>query len=470
MSRRRKKKLLELNIEKYAAQGKSIGYHEGKVVFVAAAIPGDLVKVKIVKNKKDYAEGKLLQVIKPSPYRQDADCQHFGSCGGCQWQMLDYQLQTKYKYAQVQEQMRNISQNNDIQVLDILSAHHPFRYRNKVEFSFSNKKYLKPEELNDENLSNSRNVLGFHAKGLFDKVVEIEDCKIQPKEGNIIRNAVHRYAQDHDLEYYDLRENKGFLRGLQIRQSTEGQIMVNLIARSGRDGEIKGILDFLRSEFDYIHSYYYTINDKLNDSLYDLEPSLYQGEAFIRERLGDFIFHISPLSFFQTNTAQAETLYAAAKKMLNLEGDEVLYDLYCGTGSIGIYMSDSLRQVIGVETVAQAVEDAHSNAQLNNVQDKCQFFVGDVDDVCHPKFFEEHPAPDIIVVDPPRMGLTPKIIDSLLQVSAPKLLYISCNPSTQARDLEKLEEKYQVLKLQPVDLFPHTYHIENIALLQLKTP
>ncbi len=468
MSRSRKKPLLEVKIEKYAAQGKSIGYHDGKVIFVAGAIPGDLVKVKLFKNKKDYAEGKLLQVLEPSLNREDADCKHFGSCGGCQWQMLDYQIQTKYKSAQIEDQMRKVMERNSITPNDILSAHNPWRYRNKVEFSFSTKKYLKPEELNNEELSNNKNVLGFHAKGLFDKVVEIDDCKIQPMEGNEIRNELHSYALDNDLEYYDLRENKGFLRNLQIRQTLEGQIMVNLIVRGQKDEKLTAALDHLKDKFPHIKSLFYTLNNKLNDSMYDLEPVLYHGDPYIRERLGDFLFHISPLSFFQTNTEQAELLYKTAKKMLDLQGDEVLYDLYCGTGSIGIYMSDKVKQVIGVETVEQAVEDAHSNAELNNVQEKCAFFAGDVDDICKPNFFEQHAPPDVMVVDPPRVGLSPKIIKAILQVAPPSLLYISCNPSTQARDLELLEEKYQVLELQPVDLFPHTYHIENIALLKLK--
>ncbi len=469
MGRRRKKRYVaQLPIEKYAAEGKSIGYLDGKVIFVRGAIPGDVVDVRLQKVKKDYAEGQVNELVKPSLERIPARCDHFGSCGGCQWQMLEYGTQLEYKESQVREQMRHILRDAAIDMRPILSSPKIWQYRNKVEFSFSNKQYIPTDLLGDDSMTMDKSVLGFHARGFFDKVVEIQQCHIQPSKGNSIRQFLRTVCEQHHMPYYDMTANEGFLRNVVIRETLEGNTLVNLIVHSGYDDYLDTLLENLTTFEPKIDSIYYTINDKLNDSIHDLEPVHHAGERYVQEQLGDFVFNISPKSFFQTNSIQANLLYEQSKNLLDLQGDEVIYDIYCGTGSIGIYMSTDSEKIIGVELIEDAVHDARENAKINQVQDKCTFYVGDVTTVCDEKFFRDNPKPDVIIVDPPRAGLSDALIQQLLNISVDKLLYISCNPATQARDLMKLSEIYRTQVMQPVDLFPHTHHIENIALLRLK--
>ncbi len=469
MARRRKNKNIEnLRIEKYAAEGKSIGYEEGKVVFVRGAIPGDVVDVRLSKNRKDYAEGNIIKLVEPSSQRIPAKCTYFGQCGGCQWQMLDYLNQVKYKEQQVTDQMHQIVKAQTPTIHPILTSESKWHYRNKVEFSFSDNQYIPTDMLNDDSMEMNKPVLGFHARGFFDKVVEVKECHIQPLQGNKIREYLREVCEDLAMPYYNLRANDGFLRNVVIRETTLDETMVNVIMTSNY-GEKRELLMQKLEEFEpSITSLYFTINDKLNDSIIDLEPTHYRGTKYIKERLGDFLFQIGPKSFFQTNSSQAEVLYHRAKEMLNLKGTEVLYDIYCGTGSIGIYLSDNVKKVYGVELVEEAIADAQKNAILNGVEDRCSFFVGDVSKVCNEEFFDEHDAPDVIILDPPRAGLTEKLIRQLIKLNTPTILYISCNPSTQARDLVMFMDTYEVAELQSVDLFPHTHHIENIALLKLK--
>ncbi len=469
MGRKRKKRYIQnLAIEKYAAEGKSIGYEDGKVIFVRGAMPGDVVDVRLQKVKKDYAEGMVQKLVTPSSERIDVRCPHFGACGGCQWQMIAYLNQVKYKEGQVHEQMRQILAAGTVDMRPIRTSEQVWHYRNKVEFSFSTKQYIPTDQLGDDSMDMDKPVLGFHARGFFDKVVEIKDCYIQPLRGNAIREYLRDVCEQHEMPYYDMRDHEGFLRNVVIRETLHGEVLINLIVHSGYDHHLATLLQSLQSYTPEIQSIYYTINDKLNDSIADLEPVHHSGAEHIVERLGDFLFKISPKSFFQTNSAQAEVLYDEAKKILDLQGDEVIYDIYCGTGSIGIYMSDMAREIVGVELIEDAVIDAGQNAKLNGVEDKCKFYVGDVTQVCTEEFFDQNPRPDAIIVDPPRAGLSDPLIQQLLRLAVPRLLYISCNPATQARDLLKLQEVYDVQVMQPVDLFPHTHHIENIALLTRK--
>ncbi len=469
MARRRKKKELEnLSVEKYAAEGKSIAYHEGKVIFVKGAIPGDVVDVRLTKNRKDYAQATITQIVEPSPQRIPARCSYFGACGGCQWQMLDYLQQAKYKEQQVRDQMHTLYKTQNPTLQPILTSEAQWHYRNKVEFSFSTKQYVPTESLDDSSFDMNKSVLGFHARGFFDKVVEIRECLIQPSKGNQIREYIREVCDQLGAQYYDLRANEGFLRNVVIRETTLGETMVNLIVTSESEDLRHQILQKLKEYSPAIDSLFYTLNDKLNDSIIDLSPQHYHGIEYITERLGDFLYKIGPKSFFQTNSLQAAVLYESARELLDLQGHEVLYDIYCGTGSIGIYLSESVSQVYGVELVEEAIDDAHLNAKLNGVESKCEFFVGDVSKVCNPDFFASHSPPDVIVLDPPRAGLSQSLIEQLMTLDTPKILYISCNPATQARDLAMMLGKYEVITLQPVDLFPHTHHIENIALLKLK--
>lgn len=468
MSRKNKNIILkDIVISDYAAEGKSLGRVEGKVVFVENTVPGDVVDVQLTKNKKDWAEGWPKKFVSYSTARVTPFCQHFGICGGCQWQMLPYELQLKYKQQQVADNLKRLGRIELPEMQPILGCEKLTRYRNKMEYTFSNKKYLSDAEIKDENISAYQNVAGFHAKGVFDKVVEIETCHLQEQPTNEIRNAIARYARENDLSFYDIRKHEGFLRTMQVRLARTGELMVNIVFGFEDKGKREAVLNFVLKEFPQITTLLYTINTKMNDSLYDLHPKIYKGKGFIIETLEKFQFKISPKSFFQTNTEQGEKLYQLTREFAELKGTETVYDLYCGTGSIGIFLSDGAKKIIGVETVSEAIEDAKENARLNNIQ-HASFYCGDVINICDDVFFQTNGKPDVIITDPPRAGMHEKLVNKLLEMEAPLIVYVSCNPATQARDLQLLSHKYQVTRVQPVDMFPHTLHIENIVQLKLK--
>jgi 23S rRNA (uracil1939-C5)-methyltransferase len=456
-------------LERYAAEGKSIAHLEdGKTLFVEGAVPGDVAEVMITKNKKSYAEGKALKVIIPSPDRVIPFCEHFGVCGGCKWQMLPYNKQLEYKQIQVTDQLTRIGHVELPEIDTIIGSEKIQHYRNKLEFTFSELSYLTREEIEaaGDGEIKRKPALGFHAPGMFDKVVNIDTCYLQPEPTNKIKNLLRKLALQHDLPFYDHRKQEGWLRNLIIRVATSGEVMVNLIVKSERP-ELKMLLDTLLAEVPEITSLHYTINPKMNDTIYDLKVTTYHGKGYIEEYLEDFRFKISPKSFFQTNTKQGERLYQITRDFAGLTGKEVVYDLYCGTGSIGIFLSKGAKKIIGIEAVPDAIEDAKLNASWNGLE-HCQFYAGDVSDIATDAFFEEHGRPDVIITDPPRAGMHEKLIQTLLRIKAPRVVYVSCNPATQARDLQLLDEIYKVIKLQPVDMFPHTHHIENVALLELK--
>jgi 23S rRNA (uracil1939-C5)-methyltransferase len=478
--RRKTNRVLErLKVEDYAAEGKSLAKIDGKVVFIENAVPGDVVDVRLSRNKKDWAEGSVIHFHQYSEERVEPFCSHFGVCGGCQWQMLPYEKQLEYKQKQVEQILRRIGKIQLPEVLPIIGANETRFYRNKLEYTFSNRRFLLKSELSDPTISPEENVAGFHAKGIFDKVVDIKTCWLQDEPTNLIRLAVKQFAKDNRLSFYDIRHHHGFMRNLQLRICTTGEWMVNIVfghdsSANDEKEKIKRLLDFILEKFPRITTLLYTINTKWNDSLDNLDPVIYYGKGYVIEKMftgsdgEEFQFKIGPKSFFQTNTKQGECLYRVAKEFSELTGTEVVYDLYCGTGSIGIFLSRQAKKIIGVEMIEEAVEDAKENAALNNLSQSSEFYKGDVVEICNSEFFRRHGKPDVIITDPPRAGMHEKLVRKILEIASPLVVYVSCNPATQARDLNMLSEKYLVTKIQPVDMFPHTHHIENVVQLKLK--
>jgi 23S rRNA (uracil1939-C5)-methyltransferase len=471
---RRKKKNIVLEhilVEDYAAEGKCLARVDGKVVFIERVVPGDIVDVQLGKNKKDWAEGWPLRFHSLSAERTTPFCSHFGVCGGCQWQMLPYEKQLGYKERQVRDNLQRIGKVQLPEIFPIVGAADTRYYRNKIEYTFGNKRFLTKEELGDPLVVNEQDVAGFHARGMFDKIVDIDTCYLQAEPTNVIRKAIKEFARANRYTFYDIRNHYGFLRTMQVRLCTTGELMVNIVFGEDDKEKRELLLQHIAKQFPSITTLLYTINTKHNDSLHDLEPVIWHGNGYVIEKLSaepggeEFAFKIGPKSFFQTNTRQAERLYRITRDFAELTGNEIVYDLYCGTGSIGIFCSRQAKKIVGVEMIEAAIEDARENALLNKL-DKTVFVAGDVVDICNDAFFDQHGRPDVIITDPPRAGMHEKLVKKILEISAPQVVYVSCNPATQARDLGLLDEKYAVTKIQPVDMFPHTLHIENIVQLK----
>jgi 23S rRNA (uracil1939-C5)-methyltransferase len=459
-------------IEDFAAEGKSLARVDGKVLFIESTIPGDIVDVQLTKNKKDWAEGFPINFITLSKDRVTPFCEHFEICGGCQWQMLPYEQQLLFKQKQVTDNLTRIGKIELPEILPITAADEIRYYRNKLEYTFATKRFIPDNEftaLRKQNLpvNNEGSFGGFHAKGVFDKVVAINKCHLQQEPTNDVRNAITEFCISNNYPFYDIKNHTGWLRNIMVRIATTGDWMINIMLGFEDEKMRTHLLDFVLAKFPSITSLLYTINTKVNDSIYDLTPITYFGKGYIEEKLGDYKFMISPKSFFQTNSKQAEKLYNITKDFAELTGKETVYDLYCGTGSIGIFISKHAKKIIGVETIHEAIEDAEKNAQLNNIQ-HAHFFAGDVIKICNDNFFATHGKPDVIITDPPRAGMHQTLTNKLLDIAAPTIVYVSCNPATQARDLALLDEKYRVTKIQPVDMFPHTHHIENVVQLKLR--
>ena len=456
----------------YAAEGKSLARIYGKVFFIEKAVPGDVVDIKLAKNKKDWAEGFPIAFKKYSTDRVQPFCQHFGICGGCIWQMLPYHKQLQYKHQQVVDNLQRIAKVALPAIDTILGADETEYYRNKLEYTFSTKSYVSSEALallkKDGNKYEDTAAAGFHARGFFDKVVEIETCHLQKEPTNKIRNAVAAFAKANNISFYDIRNHVGFLRNMMVRYATTGELMVNVVVGENDIKTIETLMEYMLQQFPEITTLLYTINLKFNDSIFDQEPIVYKGKGYIIEKLENYSFKISPKSFFQTNTKQAEKLYTITRDFAELDGTQTVYDLYGGTGSIGIFVSNKAKKIIGVELIKEAVDDAKENATINQLSN-ASFFVGDVIDICTDDFFAQHGKPDVIITDPPRAGMHEKLVRKLLDMAAPIIVYVSCNPATQARDLALLDEKYIVTKVQPVDMFPHTHHIENVVQLKLRS-
>lgn len=509
---KRKKYLLEkVLVTGYAAEGKSLAKIDGKVIFIEGAVPGDVVDVFVSTNKKDWGEGRATHFHEYSKDRTVPFCQHFGTCGGCKWQMLPYQHQLQYKQQEVAQNFRRIGKVELPEMLPIAGAEQTTCYRNKLDFSFSNKRYLTSEEIKSlpqplpkegalvpaddssfqnrgeldqttpQELINSQGLqipplgsgragggaLGFHVPRIFDKIIDIQECYLMADVNNVIRNNIRDFAMANHYSYYDIKQHTGWLRNIIIRNCSTGELMVNICLGYQDEAETKKLMDFVLEKVPSITTLLYTINTKWNDTIYDLTPVVYFGKGYVIEQLEGFTFKIGPKSFFQTNTKQAEKLYSITRDFAGLTGTETVYDLYCGTGSIGIFVSEHAKKIIGVEVVAEAIEDAKENAALNNIN-HAQFFAGDVIKICDDAFFAKHGRADVVITDPPRVGMHEKLVIKLLEMAAPKIVYVSCNTATQARDLALLSQKYFVDKIQPVDMFPHTHHIECVVLLRLK--
>ncbi len=518
MKRQKKRVTLEnILITDYAAEGKALVRHDGKVIFVEAAIPGDEVNLLLTKNKKDWAEAKVTKLVTSSPDRIEPFCQHFGVCGGCKWQMLPYHKQLQFKQQEAEQNLLRIGKLSNTFMLPIAGAAEQRYYRNKLEFTFSTKEFLTYEQMDEakaslnpseggtlENIvSNEENLIetvekfsfgestinnlnsktppsggsgagtdagafGFHAPRVFNKTINIYECFLMDDINNTIRNTVREIAKENKLSYYDIKEHTGWLRNLIVRYCSTGELMVNVCIGYEDVANTNLLLQTLLQKVSQITTLLYTINTKWNDSIYDLTPIVYFGKGYVTEKLENFEFIISPKSFFQTNTKQAEQLYSIARNFAELTGNEIVYDLYCGTGSIGIFVSPQAKKIIGVELIEDAIADAKKNAINNNIQ-HAHFFAGDVIKICTDEFFETHGRPDVVITDPPRAGMHEKLVNKLLDIAAPVIVYVSCNTATMARDILLLSSKYDVVKTQAVDMFPHTHHIECVARLVLKT-
>lgn len=468
MARKKKKVIIpKLEITGIADRGKSVGRDsEGRVVFVNEVAPGDVVDVLILKKKKGYLMGKAQTVHQYSEDRVEPFCKHFTVCGGCKWQHITYAAQLKHKQKIVENALQRIGKVNIGEFRTILPATKTTYYRNKLEFSFSCKKWLSAAELNTD-ISNREDVLGFHPAGAFDKIIDIKHCWLQEEPSNQIRNTIKRIAIEQKLSFFDAKENVGFLRNMILRITSLGEILVIFSFLEDDQSKIQPFLNEILRCFPQITSLYYCINPKVNDFILDLEMRCYHGKKFVEEQLKHIRFKVGPKSFFQTNTQQAEALYDLVVEFAGLSGQENVYDLYTGIGSIALYIAKNCKQVVGIEEIEAAIEDAKANAIRNNI-DNTTFYAGDVKDILTEEFASKHGKPDLLITDPPRAGMHAKVVQMLLQLKAPKIVYVSCNPATQARDLQLLSEQYEVAKIQPVDMFPHTHHIESVALLELK--
>lgn len=463
-----KERIIEnLPITAYANEGKSIAHYDGKVVFVKGAVPGDVVNALVTKNKKDWMEATVREVLQPSSERQEPFCRHFGVCGGCQWQQMKYASQLKYKEQAVSDTLERIGKVSIREKLPIVGAAEDRHYRNKLEFTFSNREWLTAADFRLNQDPVHLPALGYHLPGAFDRVFDVKTCYLQPQLSNTIRLAIKDFTTQHGFEYFNLRRQTGLMRNVMIRMTTTGQVMVLVVFAERDDEKIFSLLNYLQHQFPEITSLQYVINQKKNDTIYDQEVITWSGADSIYEVIEDLQFRISAKSFFQTNTRQAEQLYRCVKEFAALTGNELVYDLYTGTGSIALYLARSCKSVIGIEQVAQAIEDAKINASINSISN-VSFHTSDISKIMNQHFHAEHGVPDVVITDPPRAGMHEEVVKELLNMMPEKIVYVSCNVATQARDLQLLSEKYTVERIRPFDLFPHTHHVENVAELKKK--
>jgi 23S rRNA (uracil1939-C5)-methyltransferase len=467
MSRKMKNQVLKgLTIERIASEGKCVSHHEGKVVFVSQVAPGDVVDVRVTKGRSSYLEGEVIQIHQYSPDRSDPFCSHFGVCGGCKWQHISYPLQLNYKRQQVIDQFQRIAKVPIPEVKPILGASESTYYRNKLDFTFSNSRWLTKEEI-ESGATFERNALGFHVPKRFDKIVDISHCYLQGGISNELRNRIREFALHRGLTFYDLLEQRGLLRNLIIRTTLGGQTMVIVQFGEENPAKIQEVMGFIKQEFPKVSSLLYVINLKKNETFHDLEVHTFAGKPYIEEKMEGLVFRVGPKSFYQTNPAQAHRLYQVARDFAGLTGEEVVYDLYTGTGTIANFVAKHAKQVIGIEYVEEAIIDAKINAEVNGLENTL-FYAGDMKDLLNEDFISRHAAPDVVISDPPRAGMHEDVVRMLLKLAAPKIVYVSCNPATQARDVALLSSAYEVAAVQPVDMFPQTYHVENVVLLTKK--
>lgn len=468
----RKKKELPLlekvTILDVAAEGKAIAKVNDLVIFVPYVVPGDIVDLQIKRKKNKYAEAEAVKFHEYSPVRAVPFCQHYGVCGGCKWQVLPYEEQIKYKQKQVEDNLRRIGKIELPEISPILGSAKTEWYRNKLEFTFSNKRWLTAQEVQQDVKYDQMNAVGFHIPGAFDKVLAIEKCWLQDDISNRIRNAIRDYAYEHNYSFINLRTQEGMLRNMVVRTSSTGELMVIVICKIVEEHEMdlfRQLLQYVADSFPEITSLLYIINNKCNDTINDLDVHVFKGNDHIFEEMEGLRFKVGPKSFYQTNSGQAYNLYKIAREFAGLTGNELVYDLYTGTGTIANFVSRQARQVIGIEYVPEAIEDAKMNAEINGITNAL-FYAGDMKDMLTQEFINEHGRPDVIITDPPRAGMHQDVVDVILFAEPQRIVYVSCNPATQARDLQLLDCKYRVKAVQPVDMFPHTHHVENVVLLE----
>lgn len=468
----RKKKPLpileNILITDIAAEGKAIARVEEMVVFIPFVAPGDVVDIQLVKKKKNYGEGKAIRFEKRSERRCEPFCEHFGTCGGCKWQHLPYEDQLTFKQQQVVDSLTRIGKLTLPEITPIVGSEKTTFYRNKLEFTFSNKKWLTREELEIADEDRCRNGVGFHIPGMFDKVLDIHKCWLQDDIQNQIRNFLRTYCLDHALPFFDLRAQEGFMRTMMVRTTSTGELMVIVVFFEEREAERIALLTALQQQFPQITALLYIINQKCNDTITDQEVFTFHGRDYIEEEMEGLRFRIGPKSFYQTNSDQAYTLYKITRDFAQLTGNELVYDLYTGTGTIANFVARSCRQVVGIEYVPEAIEDAKVNSARNNLSNTL-FYAGDMKNILTNSFVAQHGRPDVIITDPPRAGMHDDVIRCILEAEPNRIVYVSCNPATQARDLSLLAEKYNIARVCPVDMFPHTHHVENVVLLTINT-
>lgn len=468
MARRKFKELFfeNISIERAGAKGVSIAKApDGKTILVHGAVPGDVSDVKIYKKKNSYYEGNAVEIREKSPFRVDPLCIHFGVCGGCKWQNLSYEAQLQFKQDEVENNLKRIGGFHDVEILPIIGSEKQYYYRNKLEFSFSNSRWLTPEEIHHKTQKFDRDALGFHIPGQWSKVLDLRECHLQSEPSNSIRLEAKNFAKANQYSFFDLQGKSGLLRSLMIRSNLQGDFMVMVQFFYEDERLIQEYLTHLKLKFPSISSLMYAVNPKDNDSIYDLDVRLFFGEDFLIEEMEGLTFKIGPKSFYQTNPLQAKELYKVTRDFANLTGDEIVYDLYTGTGTIAQFISKKAKKVVGIESVAEAIQAAKENAVRNGIKN-CTFFCGDMKDIFDEKFIEENVHPDVLITDPPRDGMHPKVVDEILRIKPPKIVYVSCNSATQARDLQLMKEIYKIKKVQPVDMFPQTHHVENVVLLE----
>ncbi len=464
---KKKKNIILENIRLLAAGAKGVAIgktEDGKTVLVSGAVPGDLVNARVKKAKSKYFEAEAIEIVEKSPFRTEPKCIHFGACGGCKWQNMAYEKQLDFKQEEVYNNIKRIGGIDDFVTIPILGSEEQYFYRNKMEFSFSNARWLTLDEVSSQEDINDKNALGFHIPGMWSKILDLKECFLQEDPSNAIRLAVKEYSDKNGLEFFDVRNHAGFLRTLMMRQNSKGEWMVLFQLYQEEKENREKLFEFLLEKFPQIKTLVYAINPKPNDSIYDLDINVYFGEGYLMEEMDGLQFKIGPKSFFQTNYKQALELYRKTLEFADLKGTEVVYDLYTGTGTIAQYVARNAKQVIGIESVQEAIDAAREHAELNGL-DNCTFYCGDMKDIFNDEFLENHPKADVLITDPPRDGMHQKVVEQILKLSPEKVVYVSCNSATQARDLALMKDHYTLVKILPVDMFPQTHHVENIALL-----
>ena len=467
MNKVAKQKFFEdVRIIDIAEEGKGVGKTDDFVLFVDKAIPGDVADVQVYKSKKNFGEGKIATLKQASEYRVEPFCEHFGTCGGCKWQHMDYKGQLKFKQKSVADALGRIAKIDVGDMMDIVPSPADRYYRNKLEYTFSDKRWLYDGE-NKEDGTLNMNALGFHIPGRFDKILDVKHCYLQAEPSNDLRNNIRDFVIEQGYSFYNLRNHEGALRNLIVRTSSTGEVMVIVVFAYVSQEEVDKLMSFIDAGFPEITSLLYIINQKKNDTIFDQDVVAFKGPEYIHEEMNGIKFRIGPKSFYQTNSIQALRLYEIARDFAGFKGDELVYDLYTGAGTIANFIAGHVREVVGVEYVPTAIEDAKVNSAINNITNT-KFYAGDMKDVLVADFVAEHGKPDVIITDPPRAGMHPDVVNRLMEIEAHKIVYVSCNAATQARDLLVLKEKYDTVKIQPVDMFPHTQHVENVVLLVLR--